>query len=190
MDTVISNFTDVEFLLISMLLIVYMLVLTIFSRSIDRPTHKEKANKRFREQIRKSIIHDNLEINDIQHLHESWEQDRQSVLQSLRVMLATSLSEEDEELKDKIDKIRELIDYHQEREPYSELPENISIQLHSISSKGEELEKQVNQLASSLTELYLTNRIELAKQKKYALMGIIIGAIGIAMSLLSFFGLK
>lgn len=88
--------------------------------------------KRFREQVKNGVLNGNLKFEDMQHLQERWSQDRQSVLSGLRIMLAEAISAEDEKLRDKIDEIRSLIYGHNEREPFSELPENISLQLNSI----------------------------------------------------------
>ncbi|WP_345873110.1 hypothetical protein [Shewanella algae] len=121
--------------------------------------------KRFREQVKKGISNGTLTAADMPHLYERWSQDRQSVLFSLRIMLSEAIASEDEQLKEKIGQIRELISKHEEREPFSELPENISIQLNSLKEDNSNIEKPVTQLASSLTDLYSTNKVEIAKQK-------------------------
>lgn len=103
------------------------------------------------------------------HLYERWQLDRSSVLQSLRILLSDVIAEENSELKDKVDEIRTLIKEHENREPFSELPENISLQLDIIKgSKSDNTDELVNQLASSLTELYVSNNNELRTEKNYA----------------------
>jgi len=84
--------------------------------------------KQFRKQVRLGIIKNHLTYEDMQHIAERWSQDRKSILFSLRIMHSEAISGEDEDLEKNIDSIRELIEKHQNQEPYSELPENISIQ--------------------------------------------------------------
>ena len=55
---------------------------------------KEKWRKRFREQLRAAISRQTLTYADLQHLAERWNQDRQSVLQSLRVLLSEAIAGE------------------------------------------------------------------------------------------------
>lgn len=88
---------------------------------------KERWRKRFREQIKLAVRSDGLTYFDLQHIAERWNQDRKSVLQSLRVLLSDALSGEQAELAGVTDRIRSLLKEHQAREPFAELPENISM---------------------------------------------------------------
>ena len=54
---------------------------------------------------------------------ERWNQDRKSVLQSLRVLLADALSGEQTDLVTATKRIRDLLKEHEAREPFAELPE-------------------------------------------------------------------
>ncbi|QEI13506.1 hypothetical protein [Cellvibrio japonicus] len=141
--------------------------------------------KRFREQVKKGIVNGTLTAADMPHLYERWSQNRQSVLFSLRIMLSEAIASEDEQLKEKISEIRELIRKHEEREPFSELPENISIQLNSLKEENLDHEKSITQLASSLTDLYSTNKTEITKQKRLAFWGFLIGVLGVLISISS-----
>lgn len=143
--------------------------------------------KRFKEQVQKGISTGNLKSEDMPHLHERWMQDRQSVLYSLRIMLSDSISGEDDKLKDKSDILRKLIARHEEIEPYSELPENISIQLKALNEDNGVSDKVVKQLATSLTDLYSSNNDELSKQKKYTFWGFLVGILGVLISLSSLY---
>lgn len=145
---------------------------------ILKETTESKWKKQFRKQVRLGIIKSHLTYEDMQHIAERWSQDRKSILFSLRIMHSEAISGEDEDLAKNIDSIRELIDKHQNQEPYSELPENISIQLNSLNSK-EETKVQVSQLASSLSELYLSNQQKHSRQVKFTYWGAIAGGIGV-----------
>ncbi|TOL61843.1 hypothetical protein CGH93_23650, partial [Vibrio parahaemolyticus] len=84
-----------------------------------------------------------LKFEDIAHIQERWQQNRQSVLFSLRLMLSDAIASEDEELKSKVEEIRDLIISHEQHEPFSELPENISLQLNSLKGLGEGVDSQI-----------------------------------------------
>ena len=99
---------------------------------IIKDSAKDNWRKQFRKQIRLGVIKNHLTYEDMQHIAERWFQDRKSILFSLRIMHSEAISGEDEDLAKNIDPIRELIEKHQNHEPYSELPENISIQLNSL----------------------------------------------------------
>jgi hypothetical protein len=134
--------------------------------------------KRFRKQVRLGILKSHLTYDDMQHIAERWSQDRKSVLLSLRVMHSEAISGEDEDLAKHVDPIRELIQKHQKQEPYSELPENISIQLSGLNSKTENQDK-ISQLASSLSDLYASNQKKLLRQVKFTYWGTLAGVIGV-----------
>lgn len=144
---------------------------------------REKWRKRFAEQLKPAVVKQTLTYSDLQHLAERWSQDRKAVLLALRVLLAESGSGEDQTLTDKRDFIRQLLGEHQSREPYAELPENISLQLAAIGAALTAHPNAVSQLASSLSDLYSKNQRELTRQKKLAVWGFIVGILGLLTSL-------
>ena len=182
MEVLISIFTKSTPALIGALFGTIIGIVFILKDSVE-----SNWKKRFREQIKKGVSAGSLTSDDVQHIQERWGQDRQSVLFSLRIMLSAAIAAEDEELKNKIQEIRELLISHEQREPFSELPENISLQLNSLKEENTNLDKQVTQLASSLTELYSSNKSEIAKQKKFTLWGFIVGVLGVLISISSLF---
>lgn len=145
---------------------------------ILKDTAESNWKKQFRKQVRLGIIKNHLTYEDMQHIAERWSQDRKSILFSLRIMHSEAISGEDEELCKNVGTIRELIEKHQSQEPYSELPENISIQLNGLNSKPG-VKEQVSQLAASLSELYLSNQQKHARQVKFTYWGTIAGVIGV-----------
>lgn len=150
---------------------------------------KEKWRKRFREQLKAAISKQTLNYSDLQHVAERWQQDRQKVLQALRVLLSESLAGEDPSLTDKTEFIRQLLVEHQSREPYAELPENISLQLAALSPAHTNQPNAVPQLAASLSDLYSKNQRELTRQKKLAVWGFVVGVLGLLASLPGIFAL-
>ena len=150
---------------------------------------KERWRKRFAEQLKAAVSRQTLTYSDLQHVAERWQQDRQKVLQALRVLLSESLAEEDAKLKDSAEFIRKLLHEHQSREPYAELPENISLQLAALSPALTAQPNAVPQLASSLSELYAKNQREFTRQRRLAIWGFVVGILGLMSSLPGIFAL-
>ncbi|QZA77471.1 hypothetical protein K4H28_14480 [Deefgea tanakiae] len=144
-------------------------------------TAKSNWKKRFRQQLRSAIHKEILTFEDMEHIAERWNQDRKAVLLSLRVLHSEALSGEDPELTKHCDAIRILLSRHQAREPYAELPENISLQLSRLSEISGTTDT-IAQLASSLSELYSSNQREIVEQKKYSFWGFVIGIVGVLLS--------
>lgn len=160
-------------------------IATIIILLIPTLIDSAKANwrKRFRQQLKLSIQRGNLSFEDLEHIAERWQQNRNSVLQSLRVLLAEALSGEDSDIDKFVTEVRDLLKSHQYAEPYAELPENISLQLTRLTEAQPESKHSVTQLASSLSDLYSTHQRELTKQKKYSFWGFVIGLIGVLLSI-------
>lgn len=148
---------------------------------------KNNWRKRFRQQAASAIAGPGLTYSELQHIAERWSQDRKSVLHTLRILLAAALSAEDKGLVQHADRISNLLKSHEEREPYAELPENISLQLAALTVITQSKPDAVPQLASSLSDLYSTNQRELAKQKKLSLWGFIVGVFGLLLSVPSLY---
>ena len=180
MELIISLFSQNTATLIGAMFGIFFGVVFILKDSAE-----SNWRKRFRNQVKKGIASGALSTEDIIHIQERWGQDRQSVLFSLRILLSEAVAAEDDELKDKISEIRGLLANHEQREPFSELPENISLQLYSLKDENSAINKQITQLASSLTELYSSNKAELYKQKKFALWGFVVGVLGVLISISS-----
>ncbi|MFE8644777.1 hypothetical protein ACFX58_06795 [Sphingomonas sp. NCPPB 2930] len=144
---------------------------------------KDSWRKRFRTQLATALNKGDLSYSDLQHLAERWNQDRKAVLQSLRVLLSAAISDADSSLNQKSEKLRTLLEVHEATEPFSELPENISLQLRQIGKAFPSSNDFITQLAASLSTLYVTNQRESDKQKKLSFWGFVVGLIGIALSI-------
>lgn len=181
--------TEITQLLNSSIGVLLALLMGVFGGMI--PILKDWAEtnwkKRFREQLGKAISNDKLEPDDLVHLAERWNQDRRNVLSTLRCMLAKSISEEIDCLKDKSSKLRELIKWHAEREPFAELPENIGLQLSTMKVQFPQSASNIGQLATSMSELYSTNKADLKKQKLYSFWGFLVGILGLLLTVASLY---
>lgn len=155
-------------------------VLAVVPLAID--SAKSNWRKRFRQQLKLGVARETVTFNDLEHLAERWNQDRKAVLQSLRVLLSEALSGEDSELSSHVEKLRSLLAQHESREPYAELPENISLQLAGISATAPSVSGPIGQLAASLGDLYSSNQRDLSRQKKLSFWGFVVGVVGLVLS--------
>lgn len=102
-------------------------------------------------------------------------------------MLAESISGEIDNLKDKSEWLRELIKWHAEREPFAELPENVGLQLNTIKTQYPDAASSIGQLATSMSELYSSNKTDLKKQKLYSFWGFLVGILGVLFTVASLY---
>lgn len=144
---------------------------------------RDRWRKHFRIQLINAMNNGELSYSDLQHLAERWSQDRKAILQSLRVLLSSAISEADDPLHQKADKLRVLLEVHEATEPFAELPENIRLQLKQIGKLLTSNKDSIGQLAASLSTLYAANQRESEKQKKLSVWGFVVGLIGIALSI-------
>ncbi len=177
MSAVISIFTEVAPAALGAITAVAVSSFVVF---VD--VAKTKWRGRFRQQLKLALARGQLTFPDLQHMAERWGQDRLALLQSLRVLLAEALAGESELINNKASSIRSLLEQHESREPYAELPENISLQLFQLSQMAPDSSRAIAQLAASLSELYSLNQREVAKQKKLSFWGFVIGVIGLMLS--------
>lgn len=177
-STVLSVFGNIAPLALGLIVAVFVTAAPIV---ID--TAKSNWRKQFRRQIKNAVVRQTLTFPDLQHLAERWNQDRQAVLQSLRILLAEALSGDDPDAEKHADDVRKLLLSHEAREPYAELPENISLQLASLVQTSPQRSMEVAQLAASLSELYSANQRDAARQKKLSFWGFVVGIIGLLLSI-------
>lgn len=125
-----------------------------------------------------------MTYSDLQHIAENFNQNRQSILSGLRIMLADAISG-DKDLIESIENIRNLLEVHQKNEPFAELPENISLQLADIQDNTNN--KKIDQLAASLSTLYISHQRSISKEKNIARAGIVIGVLSVIWSVTTYF---
>lgn len=151
-----------------------------------------RDQRSFRQALKDGVIKEKITYGDLQHIAECWNQNRKSILYNLRMLLSEAIREEGE-LASSVDYIRELLASHQKNEPFAELPENISIQLNDIQGSlvqnalDDVNRNKIDQLAASLSTLYVSNQHSISKEKNMTRAGFFIGLLGITWSVISFF---
>lgn len=138
----------------------------------------------FIETLKKGIKSEKMTYPDLQHIAENFNQNRQSILSGLRVMLADTTGG-DEDLAESLENIRDLLEAHQKNEPFAELPENISLQLADIQDNPGN--KKIDQLAASLSTLYISHQRSISKEKTMTRAGFAVGIVGVIWSIITYF---
>lgn len=186
-NQIISIITDL--LQVFAISFILTLILSIFVGAVPFLTLMEQKNKRksFNHVLKNGIAKKEITNSDLKHIAEGWNQDRKSILLSLRMLLSDTFSSKEGDPDNSKLYIRELLESHEKDEPFAELPENISLQLNSIQKAltGSETDK-IDQLASSLSILYASNQKEILKQKFMTKASLFLGVLGILLALITY----
>jgi hypothetical protein len=142
----------------------------------------KRNEKRFLQQARQIIAENEVTYDDVHDISESWHIERQRLLHLLRTLLGEAL-EGKNELKSKAVVIRKFVEEHKARTPFSELPENISIQLTAISTAYPNANAQISQLAGSLGDLYSKHQREIKRQKTITFWSFAIGIVSLILAI-------
>jgi hypothetical protein len=161
------------------LIFICVAIILGFMFSVVYDVAKDKRLKSFRTQLHDALKNRDLNYDDLQQVSERWKQDRKVVLQSLRIVFSDSLATNTEEGETIAKRARNLIDLHNKSEPYSELPENISMQLDQLNRLDDRNRHPITQLASSLSSLYTTTQLENLRQKRWSFWGFVCGIFGL-----------
>jgi len=160
-------------------------ILAIGFTPLASSLNENRSNRSsFIEALKKGIKSEEMTYSDLQHIAENFNQNRQSILSGLRIMLADAISG-DKDLIESIENIRNLLEVHQKNEPFAELPENISLQLADIQDNTNN--KKIDQLAASLSTLYISHQRSISKEKNIARAGIVIGILSVIWSVTTYF---
>lgn len=135
------------------------------------------TNYRFRIQLRASLAKRVVTYDDVQHLASRWMQRRAAVHHALRVALSDLLASSADVPAEHLAFVRDLLEKHEAKEPFSELPENISLQLEALEE--DQTKAALRTLATSLSVLYEKNSKELGRQKMFGILGFVVGVIGV-----------
>ena len=165
------------------LFIIVAIFFVPFLNAMEQRSKRLKFNKALSNGIRKKEITN----SDLGHIAERWNQDRESVLFNLRVMLSDYFMPENEDQENVKAYIIKLLEEHEKDEPFAELPKNISLQMNSIQKALNEADSdKIEQLASSLSLLYASNQKEISRQNNRNKAGLFLAILGVLLTVISF----
>jgi type VI protein secretion system component VasF len=148
-----------------------------------KTTGREYRQRRFREQLIAALQIGEVSWSDIQHLAERWKLSRSDLAQSLRAIFSMALSNEKKELGDHLQKIRNLLEEYEQKTPFDELPENISLQLQTLAQLSQNAKPIASNLARSLTDIYERHERRARILWHISIWGFVIGAIGLFLTI-------
>ncbi|SSK55944.1 Uncharacterised protein [Klebsiella pneumoniae] len=133
--------------------------------------------------LKKAIKSGQLKNEDIYLLATRWFVRKNKIAKILTYILNDFINEEKCSTEN-LTKIREIIEWHNAHDPYSDLPENIQLHLKHLQHQSSENQPTLLSLAKSLSDIYVSNQKEKKKDRMLAWGGLIIGIAGIICSFL------
>lgn len=133
--------------------------------------------------LKKAIKSGQLKNEDIYLLATRWFVRKNKIAKILTYILNDFINEE-KCSAESLTKIRDLIEWHNAHDPYSDLPENIQLHLKHLQHQTPENQPTLLSLAKSLSDIYVSNQKGKKKDRMLAWGGLIIGIAGIICSFL------
>lgn len=146
---------------------------------------KYTAKAKCERDIVEGLGSDHLNWEDVEHLAGRWRIGRSELLEILRNVHRKTVSGDD--LEDKVEIVRELLEKYQGEEPYAELPENVSMRLVEVEKLGEEASEKARKLAKSFTTWHVECQEKLKKQTTLAFWGVFGGATSLLIAVLGLY---
>lgn len=134
--------------------------------------------------IKKGIKSGVLLNNDIYILAERWNIDRINISRSLGRVLNNYMNTDNPDERQLV-RLREIMAWHKEQDPYADLPENITLQLHAIKRLHNNSEEEIHQLSISLSELYLSKEKGVRLEKLISRISLLVGILGTGYTIIS-----
>ncbi|MDF7679926.1 hypothetical protein PT300_04580 [Enterobacteriaceae bacterium ESL0689] len=128
--------------------------------------------------LKKAIKSNQLKNEDIYLLATRWSVRKNKIAKILTYILNDFINEEKCSAESST-KIRDLIEWHNAHDPYSDLPENIQLHLKHLQQQTPDNHPTLLSLAKSLSDIYVSNQKEKKKDRMLAWGGLIIGIAGI-----------
>jgi len=138
---------------------------------------KEIWKKRFESSIKNGIKNNKIENNDIYILAERWPIGKTNIQHCLNSVAYQYINDDDID-NTKLARLREIISWHKNYDPFSELPENIKLQLVALQNLSHDNQEIVFQLAKSLSELYISNNRKNERERLISLLSLFFGFAG------------
>ncbi|TGB81610.1 hypothetical protein FEK47_23020 [Escherichia sp. E3659] len=140
--------------------------------------------RRFEKSIKNGIEKNKIKNNDIYILAERWPINKTKISFCLNRIFDYYINTSDQD-DIKLVRLREIINWHKTQDPFSELPENIKLQLITIQNLLNGNKELVLQLSTSLSELYVSKEKGVRTEKRISRLSLVVGIAGIIYTILS-----
>lgn len=139
---------------------------------------------RYETVIKKGIKNGTLLNNDIYILADRWGIDRVNISHSLGYIFSKHMNTDNPD-NPQLARLRELMEWHKEQDPYADLPENVTLQLQAIKKSHNNLEEEIHQLSVSLSELYRSKEKEVRLEKLISRINLFVGILSTGYTIIS-----
>lgn len=133
---------------------------------------------KFEETLKKAIELDKLKNEDLYLLAVRWTVKKEKISETLNFILSDYLNDK-ESCDEKLNCIRDLITWHQENDPFSDLPDGIKLQLQQIQEMSGNYQPEIIRLSKSLSEIYLSNQRQVKRERLISRLSLLIGIVGL-----------
>ncbi|HEI8505957.1 TPA: hypothetical protein SLF17_003132 [Serratia marcescens] len=144
-----------------------------------------RRKKRYEEKLRKAIDLGRLKNEDIYVLANRWLVKKDQIASILHYLLDGYIDDK-ESNDEKLERVRNLIDWHQVNDPFSDLPDDVRLQLQHLQTLSTGGQDEIIRLSKSLRDLYVSNQQQQKRDRRLAWSGFAIGLLGIALTLWNF----
>ncbi|EAS0132462.1 hypothetical protein E7V31_06815 [Salmonella enterica] len=132
---------------------------------------------RYEKIIKKGIKNGTLLNDDIYTLADRWGIDRVNISRSLGYIFSNYMDADNPD-EHQLSRLREIMAWHKEQDPYADLPENITLQLQAIKKLHNNSEEEIHQLSVSLSELYISKEKGVRLEKLISRISLFVGILG------------
>ncbi|MCL6392507.1 hypothetical protein EXT73_18790 [Pectobacterium atrosepticum] len=139
--------------------------------------------RKYEETIKKAIKSGRINNEDIYLLAERWAVKREKVSVVLSFILSDYLNEKDC-TDEQLEKIRNLIVWHQENDPFSDLPDNIRLQLQHLQSTTIGCQDDVIKLSKSLSDISISAKRQAKRERLMTYLSVILGVAGLVIGVI------
>ncbi|GKX50316.1 hypothetical protein SOASR029_06250 [Budvicia aquatica] len=135
--------------------------------------------RRYELVLKQAIAFDKLKNEDISLLATRWSVKKEKITASLIFILNDFLNDKDCS-DEKLYKIRDFISWHQDNDPFSDLPDDIKLQLQKIQKMADNgYQEDILRLSKSLSDIYISNQRKEKRARLISSFGLFIGIVGL-----------
>ncbi|CAI0902148.1 hypothetical protein [Serratia entomophila] len=134
--------------------------------------------RKYETTLKQAINSGKLKNEDTYLLATRWFVRKEKVTETLGFILSDYLNDSNCS-KENLDRIRCLINWHQCNDPFSDLPDDVKLQLQKIYKMADGCQDDIIRLSKSLSEIYLSNQRKAKRERLISLFSLFVGIVGL-----------
>uniref|UniRef100_UPI0035C68C69 hypothetical protein n=1 Tax=Serratia quinivorans TaxID=137545 RepID=UPI0035C68C69 len=140
---------------------------------------------KYEDKLKTAIDLGRLENEDIYLLASRWVVKKEQITTVLHRLLNEYVDSKECNVET-LGRVRRLIDWHQKNDPFSDLPDDVRLQLQHIKTIAPDSQEEIIRLSKSLSDIYISNQRQQKRDRRLAWSGLAIGVVGFGLTLWSF----